>query len=211
MPCTRSASHTKPAPAKYNPQPAKCSLQPACFAIPTCNKAMEEEVWVKMAPHAIWCGIPKKQQYIHHNGVLYFRCHNPWASFPCPLQHQQAWTQLCYFIMYLIQEWKAWLEAMYQLPAGAPKKSLDYIANNNSTLASPLPHDSAAYRSIIKFWILGIIWGGSCRCLRASPDNPPRSSSVTSHSCQMNCISHWRKLMCVICSSSARSRSHRGV
>lgn len=73
--------------------------------------------WASREPHAIWYGIPIEAGYSHPGGgtsrwciVEAFREDGRVVGYvPLPRRYAQAWTQLCYSIVYWMSMWKACL------------------------------------------------------------------------------------------------------
>ncbi|KAF8426150.1 hypothetical protein L210DRAFT_3653000 [Boletus edulis BED1] len=115
------------------------------FQITSKSYAIHPQDWATREPHAIWYGIPEERQYDHPDGGTYTRCRvetfdnkgNTMGYVPLPRRYGQAWTQLCYTIVYWLATWKAWLNEdgkPHRLPKQPPNLIQECINNSGTRL-----------------------------------------------------------------------------
>lgn len=89
----------------------------ATFCIPSNSHAITPEEWTLCKPNIVWYGVPVKGEYQHPQGGTYkwyqLKVFNQECEvlgyLPLPHCYTQAWTQLCYSVMYWMTIWKAWV------------------------------------------------------------------------------------------------------
>lgn len=96
------------------------------FKITSSGAAITAEAWAAREPQAVWYGLPIEGTYEHPEGGEYRRCRveafngagELLGYLPLPHRYANAWSQLCYSIVYWVSMWKAWAAE-----AGRPRRN----------------------------------------------------------------------------------------
>ena len=115
----------------------------SAFRIPSNSHSITPEEWAIREPNIIWYGMPVEGEYRHPQGGTYRRCRieafnqegEVLGYLPLPIRYAQAWTQLCYSVVYWMTTWKAWVaerERDFRVKS-QPTNMAQVFVNNSST------------------------------------------------------------------------------
>jgi hypothetical protein len=130
---------TSPNPLRHMNVVKRRKTPIAAFQIPSDGHAMKLEYWAARPPQAVRYGLPESKEYPHPSGGTYTRCRVDALTdegflgyVPLPCKYADAWTQLCYTVVYWLSQWQAWVKEMKSEPRvrGQPTSFARDSANN---------------------------------------------------------------------------------